>query len=383
MKDTFRILIAGDLCPSGTNIPLFEQGDVGQLFGKEICRLFSDADFSIINLEGALTDSNEKQEKAGPVIKAPKACVNGLKELGVSAVALANNHITDYGNKGYEDTIDALESRGLQYVGAGRRQKDVKSYIQIDFGTKRVCIYNVSDKFFNVPGEDRSGANVYDEYTVCNEIKRLRSQCDYLIVIYHGGAEYFQYPTDMVRKRCHRMAESGADFITAQHTHCIGCEEIFGKSYILYGQGNFLFSRQKSFVNLSKDGLLLELCFMNSGVKIVKHHVVISGDIIRYDACWNDEEFRSRSRCVEDSDMIMQKFREFKANEIMDKFLLAAQGTSIISRIGLKFFPGPYKKYLSKKYTRKQILMNICVIGQDRRNEDMLAVWEYLLEKTK
>lgn len=36
---------------------------------------------------------------------------------------------------------------------------------------------------------------------------------------------------------------AGADIITAQHTHCNGCEEWYNGTYLLYGQGNFLFSR--------------------------------------------------------------------------------------------------------------------------------------------
>ena len=127
-----RILIGGDLLPSGNNIPLFERGDARQLFGEEICQLFAAADFSIINLEGPLTDSEIQQEKAGPAIKAPKACVQGLKALGISAVALANNHITDYGQSGYEDTLDALNKAGIQHVGSGKMGGgNISSHVKI------------------------------------------------------------------------------------------------------------------------------------------------------------------------------------------------------------------------------------------------------------
>ena len=53
----YKIIIAGDLFPSDGNIDLFEKGDARSLFGPEVCQLFSEADFSIVNLEGALTDS--------------------------------------------------------------------------------------------------------------------------------------------------------------------------------------------------------------------------------------------------------------------------------------------------------------------------------------
>ena len=383
MKDkTYRIIIGGDLLPSGTNIQLFEKGDSRQLFGEEICRLVAEADFSIVNLEGPLTDAAEQQEKTGPVIKAPKNCVNGLKALGVQAVNLANNHITDYRQAGYVDTIHALENSGISHVGSGAQLGGVISHLMIQLGAMRVCLYAVSEKFFNVPGEHTVGANIYDEYIVCNEIRQLRMECDYLIVLYHGGAEYLQYPTPLVRRRCHRMADCGADVIITQHTHCIGCEEQYGNSYILHGQGNFLFARQKRFPHLTKEGLLLELRFMDNNVEIVKHHVSINNDVIRKDDNWDEIGFYQRSRNIDDEAMIKQQYRDLKVGEIMNKFLLAAQGISLVSKIGLRFFPSYYKKRLAKSYTRKQILQNLCVIGQDRRNEDMFMVWEYILEQT-
>ena len=66
-----RIIIAGDLFPSAGNIHLFEMGDSQTLYGPEVCQLFSDADFSIVNLEGVLTESEDRLEKAsGPSLKA-------------------------------------------------------------------------------------------------------------------------------------------------------------------------------------------------------------------------------------------------------------------------------------------------------------------------
>lgn len=379
---TYRILIGGDLLPSGSNVPLFVEGNVEELFGEEILQLFSNSDFSIVNLEGPLTDSTNQQEKAGPVIKAPKACINGIQALGVKAVALANNHITDYGQQGYEDTINTLDHAKIRHIGSGTTHGGVNSHYILNLGVKNICIYNVSERFFNVPGKNTAGANLYDEYLVCNEIKELRKTCDYMIVMYHGGAEYFQYPTPVVRQRCHRMVDSGADFIVTQHTHCIGCEEHYKDSYILHGQGNFLFARQKMFPNLTKEGLLTEICFTDDDVCIVNHHLRISNDVIRYKSDWDLKGFKKRSTQLNDEEMILAKYRDLKVSEIMNKFLAAAQGSSLPNRFLRRFFPKYYLRQLSHNYTRKQLLLNLCVIGQDRRNEDMLGVLEYLLEHT-
>lgn len=377
-----KIVIGGDLLPSGSNVSSFVEGDANTLYGEDICKLFSEADFSIVNLEGPLTDSDVMQEKVGPTIKAPKACVKGLKVLGVKAVALANNHITDYGNKGFFDTIEVLKEEGIDYVGAGKNKEDIKKYIILKLGKIIACIYNVSEKFFNLPGEFSAGAHIYDEYIVCNEIRELKKKCNYIIVIYHGGAEYLQYPTPLVRKRCHRMADSGADVIITQHTHCIGCEEYYNHSYILHGQGNFLFARQQKYPHLTKDGLLLEVCFTEDGLSINRHHVKIVDGVIRYERTWKENEFYERSNRIDDEAMIIEEYKRQKADEIMNKFLLAAKGTSYVSRFCLKFFPNYYKRTLDKSYTRKQILLNLCVVGQDRRNEDMFYVWQYLLDHT-
>ena len=213
-----RVLIAGDLLPSENKYPLFEEGNAEALFGKEICQLFSNSDISIANLEGPLTDSSFPLKKDGPGIKAPKSSIAGIKRLGLTAVALANNHITDYLQPGIDDTIAVLREAGIKYVGIAPRRScssPVNSHLSFEVRGRKICIYNVSETFFNRPTKDMDGANVYDEWIVLNEIKELKQTHDFLIVIYHGGAEYFPYPTPQTRTRFHRMADCGADFITS------------------------------------------------------------------------------------------------------------------------------------------------------------------------
>lgn len=55
------------------------------------------------------------------------------------------------------------------------------------------------------------------------------------------------------------MSDCGADVNITQYTHCIGCEEIYKNTYILHGQGNFFFARQKRIPDLTMRGLLLQL----------------------------------------------------------------------------------------------------------------------------
>ena len=60
-----------------------------------------------------------------------------------------------------------------------------------------------------------------------------------MIVLYHGGKEYCQYPSPRLRKLCQAMVRKGADLVLCQHSHCVGTYERYEGGHILYGQGNF------------------------------------------------------------------------------------------------------------------------------------------------
>jgi len=382
-KNTHNIVLAGDLLPSGKNVELFEKGDAEKIFGQDVCHLFSDADFSIINLEGALTDSAEKQLKVDPILKAPIATINGVKNLGVKAVALANNHITDFCDKGYDDTIKTLEKAGIQHVGSGYNENCIKTHFSLQLGNRKVGIYNVSETFFNSPNEKSAGCNLYDEWVVLNEIIELKKTHDYIIVIYHGGAEEFPYPTPLVRKRFHRMADCGADFITAQHTHCIGCEEWYKDSYLLYGQGNFLFARMHN--PITKQGLVTEISFddINENSFKVKHHRIHVSDqeLLVYDENQDFSDFIARSHEIKNCEDLEAKYRQFAFHnpKIKNRNLTACKGNSFLYKVLAKYFPCYYKERL-EKYDQHQLLRMLISHEGERYREDFSACLHVMLK---
>lgn len=373
-----KIIVAGDFLPSNNNYTLFEKGDAETLYGKKICKLFADADFSIVNLEGPLTDATVPQSKDGPAIKAPKATIAGIKNLGLSAVALANNHITDYLQPGISDTYRVLQQAGIQYVGNVIREGNCNNFLSIDMGEKKVCVYNVSETFFNQPTKDHDGANVYDEWIVLNEIKELKQRHDFLIVIYHGGTEYFPYPTPQTRRRFHRMADCGADFITAQHTHCVGCEEFYNGSYLLYGQGNFLFARQKR--PITQQGLITELEIKDDSFVVTNHLIRLNDNILYYDRDQNMDSFKERSCHVNDEDYLIKMFYEIKVEELLRKFIPSFKGKYPFRRV-LNFLPSKVMLHERTTYTKGQLLRNLNVVQGDRNRENIYYVWKYLLDK--
>ena len=378
-----KIIVAGDIMPSDNNFTLFKKGDVESLFGNTIVKIFNEADYSIANLEGALTDSIIAQQKDGPGIKAPKETINGIKNLPIKALTLANNHITDYLQKGCIDTIDTLEKEGINYLGLiNKGEEEILSsgkFLSISIKGYHICFYNVSETFFNRPTKEMMGANVYDEWIVCNEIQELKKVHDFVVVIYHGGAEYFPYPTPQTRTRFHRMAKSGADFITAQHTHCIGCEEWYNNSYLLYGQGNFLFARQKMFPRLTKQGLVTEINISDNGFSIKNHIVKIVDGVLEYDTAQDFNAFKERSLKLDDEDFVVSEYQKLKVSELKNKYLWAYKGDYPLSSLFKRLIPR-YNNSPETTYNIRQILRNFNVLQGDRRREDMYYVWKYLLD---
>ena len=238
-----------------------------------------------------------------------------------------------------------------------------------------MCIYNVSETFFNVPDEYHAGVNVYDEWIVLNEIRKLKTSHDYLIVIYHGGAENFQYPTPQTRKRFHRMADCGADLITAQHTHCIGCEEFYGDSYLLYGQGNFSFARMRNSMN--REGIVLEVIFEEK-VIIKKHRVEMrDDDCLIYSKNQDWDDLYERSKMINDNAFIINEYKNLKPINIVERYLKAYGGRSAF--FFRKILPRKIWHRWMRSYTSNQIMRNQFTLSSDRAREDVFYIWNNLL----
>ena len=65
-----KTLFCGDICPTAFTTPYFEKGDIKTLF-TDTAPLFKEADFSFVNVECAITESDGAITKFGPNLKAP------------------------------------------------------------------------------------------------------------------------------------------------------------------------------------------------------------------------------------------------------------------------------------------------------------------------
>ncbi len=253
-----RLIICGDTVPTVTSEPVFKKKDMKALLGDIPKQVFAGADRVLVNLECALTESEGAILKMGPNIKASPSCVWALKDAGITDCALSNNHVLDYGEKGLKDTVAALKRAGIRYTGIGKNEADSRRDHIIEEKGVRVAVIAVAEHEYTYALPDRAGVRPFDEFETMEDISAAADQSDYVVVLYHGGKEQSPYPSPRLRKACRAMARAGADVVICQHSHCIGCMEVYGGAYLLYGQGNFHFIWHSDHLHW-QNGLIVQL----------------------------------------------------------------------------------------------------------------------------
>jgi len=257
MKTKTNILVCGDICPTEDTKHYFEQNNVVGLFNDTL-PLLKQADVLIGNMEFVLTDKCIPTIKTGPILKGSKNFINIFKEIGFTALGLANNHIKDCGVEGVLSSLQTCKENNILSVGAGSNEKKAKKPIIIEKNGWKIGVMAFAEHEFNAAYKNEPGANLLDLYTDFDQIKEFKKQVDFLIILYHGGIEYYEYPSPLLQKKCRKMVDVGADYVVCQHSHLIGTEEEYNNGRILYGQGNTIFGyRPKS--SSWNQGLLINI----------------------------------------------------------------------------------------------------------------------------
>lgn len=316
-----KILIAADMVPTAPNFSLFREGNVKELIGEELVKIFNNADFRIVNLEMPLVDVCTPIRKCGPNLMAPTDTIKAYQELHIDLVTMANNHIMDQGDAGLKSTCTMLDQAKIAYVGVGKCQQEAWKPIVIRMDGKCIGIYACTEHEFSVATEKFAGANPFDPYESFDHIAALKHICDYVIVLYHGGKEYYRYPSPNLQKTCRKFVEKGADVVLCQHSHCIGCKEEFQNGVIVYGQGNFLFDKRDD--EFWKNGMLVEV-EVTDGIQIQYIPVVKNAETVRISTGSDREEiltgFWERSHQILEKGFVEQKYEEF-ATRMNDHYM--------------------------------------------------------------
>ena len=235
------IFIGADFVPTNKNVDFFSSGEINRVIGPKLLDRLKEMDFRIFNLEAPLLDYNNPIQKCGPNLRTPSSASKGYIAVNANLLTLANNHIMDQGEEGLKNTISILKESDIDFVGAGESLSEASIPYIFTNKDKTIGVLAVTENEFSSADEMKAGACPYDPLETFDNIKALKQKCDFVIILYHGGKEHYQYPSPNLQRVFHKMINSGADLVIAQHTHCVGCKEEYNNGVLVYGQGNFCF----------------------------------------------------------------------------------------------------------------------------------------------
>jgi len=239
MTGPFSIAIAGDWAPIRALEPLVRETPAA-VYGDTL-PVLRGADLRIVNCECALTAADRPVWKSGAVFKGRPAHAAGLTVVPFEVACLANNHVFDYGLRGFRETRDVLCRNGIRTVGAGLTREEALSPVTVPIKGTRVTILNFGE------GEDltasRGGPGVcgWEIEEIAARVRRAKKRGDFVVVVAHAGLEYVPFPPPYVVAAYRALSDAGADVVAGHHPHVPQGLELRGGRLIAYSLGNFVF----------------------------------------------------------------------------------------------------------------------------------------------
>lgn len=231
-----KIALLGDIALFGKYST--ENKSIGIYF-KEMALLLRQFDFVVGNLETPLLNHGQKYGAKSAHIKALEENVEILKMLNVNVVNLANNHIYDYGRKGYESTVRILKENNIQYFGVDNKTLYLNSdNCKVAF--TGYCCYSTNllgcfDK------STQKGVNILDGFEMEQTLLNNHENGYLNISSVHAGQEHVNYPSVDHIKLARMISKKVPFLYYGHHPHVIQGIEVINKLPIAYSLGNFCF----------------------------------------------------------------------------------------------------------------------------------------------
>lgn len=226
--------------------------DLGYFF-KNVADIFKADDITTANLETTFTTANKKAEKEF-TFKAPPEYAKAFVLGNIEGVNVSNNHIYDYLQQGFNDTLKSLQAANINYFGEGNKWVIEAKGIKVGYLGYRGFSYD----------------NAFLK-KLQGDIEGLKKEADFVVVNFHWGEEGKYSPNATQKYLAHFSIDKGADLIVGHHPHVIqGLETYKGKT-IAYSMGNFAFGGNKN--PPDKDTFILQLKLNFTDKKLDKYAV--------------------------------------------------------------------------------------------------------------
>ena len=218
----------------------------------DVLPIMQSADCRFINLECVISSRGEEWH---PTTKAfhfrarPRA-IEFLQAAKIDGVALANNHVLDYGPDALLDCVALLDQAGIKRTGGGATLEASLMPAQFTLPEGRVALVALTD---NEPEWEatakKPGVNyvAYDEHGLIEPYRsrtarmlaRAREQSEIIIVSAHVGPNWGE-PSRQIHALAHELIGMGADLYWGHSNHTPQGIECYKGNAILYSTGDFV-----------------------------------------------------------------------------------------------------------------------------------------------
>lgn len=210
-------------------------------------------DLRIVNLETAVTTSEDAWPNKGIHYRMHPANLPCLTAAGIDCCVLANNHVMDWGYKGLKETLDHLHRAGIATAGAGRDAAAAAAPALLDVpGKGRVLVFAWGMEDSGVPREwaarpTQPGVNLLPDLTdrslevIARQVHAAKRAGDLVVASIHWGGNWGFAVSEQQRDFAHRLIDSaGVDVVHGHSSHHVKGIEVYHDKPVLYGCGDFL-----------------------------------------------------------------------------------------------------------------------------------------------
>jgi hypothetical protein len=259
-RDALSVVWLGDTMLGDAGQPLLDQrGDAWALDGV---RALLDGDYVIANLETPITELTEpwNPDKEYSYQMRPGSA-QALRDAGVDALGLANNHIMDRGPQGLADTVRHAEAAGMTTFGAGADLQTARRPLLLRSEVETLAVVTFGEYFGrdNTAARTRPGIPVLDVEDLRESLSQARAAgADRVVAYVHWGNNYQPVNVEQ-RYWAQEFAAVGYDAVIGAGSHVAQPIEVLDGMPVVYSLGNFVFTTNGRYAQFDQPGLGLAL----------------------------------------------------------------------------------------------------------------------------
>lgn len=215
---------------------------------EDIVTELQSADISVINNEFVFTDGGDRQLDKAYTFGAKTENVTMLEAFGADLANLANNHTYDFRESGLMDTIETLESHGIETVGAGANLNEAKAVQYFVVKGRKIAFVSATEieryaNYTKAATETEAGVlKTQNMEAFESAIREASKNSDFVVAYVHWGDEGKINYTGAQYSMASRFVLAGADAVIGGHPHRMQGIEFVGDVPVAFSLGNFWFS---------------------------------------------------------------------------------------------------------------------------------------------